>query len=370
MEKTKRPEKPDRPDRLDKSEKPEKPERPKKPKKTKEEKKKTAAKIRKIIGRALAVLLALVLLAAAAVFLLPLTERVDGTEVPDSADWMAELDDDLPLTSVTLPGTHNSGTQYAQFAFFSKCQALTVREQLEAGYRYLDIRLDGDDDYLKLTHGFTECRITAFGKDILTLADVLEDCYIFLDEHPTEAVAFVVKQESGDLSVGDIQWMLDAEIGEDMDRWVLSEPVPTVGEARGKLVLFRRWEDEAGLGTDSGIPFGWKDQGGSADPTEDAEANYPGELVLWVQDRYEYGIRDKWASFTEGLDTGVGEGEAAVHFLSTKGPLKYGHPYHFARSLNKKLLRCELPEDGPLGWIVVDFGSAVLAEHIYEQNFR
>ena len=29
-----------------------------------------------------------------------------------------------------------------------------------------------------------------------------------------------------------------------------------------------------------------------------------------------------------------------------------------------------LPEGTSLGWIVVDFGSAKLAEHIYAENFR
>ncbi|MBO6053571.1 MAG: hypothetical protein J6Q17_07525 [Clostridia bacterium] len=99
------------------------------------------------------------------------------------------------------------------------------------------------------------------------------------------------------------------------------------------------------------------------------EANFPGELLLWVQDRYEYGVREKWEVFTEGLETGTGEDEAALHFLSTKGKLAYGHPRYFSDRLNRKLMKTDLP-DGPIGWIIVDFGYPLLAEHIYEQNFR
>ena len=62
-----------------------------------------------------------------------------------SADWMADLDDGLRLNEIVLPGTHDSATQYVQLAFFSKCQALSIGEQLEAGYRYLDIRLGLSD---------------------------------------------------------------------------------------------------------------------------------------------------------------------------------------------------------------------------------
>ena len=314
-------------------------------------------------------LVGLILIAAAAVFLLPLAETVDGTEAPGSADWMAGLGDELPLSAVTLPGSHNCGTKYAALPFFSKCQSLSVGEQLEAGYRYLDVRLDGDDGALKLTHGFAECRPSAFSRRALSLADVLGDCYAFLRAHPTETVLFCAKQEHGDLPVADLQRMLRGEIGKNEDFWLLTGEMPLLGDARGKIVLLRRWEDEAGLGAESGIPFGWKDQGEVDAVPQDAEANFMPDFVLWVQDRYSYGVENKWEAFREGLTTGVGEDEAAVHFLSTKGTLAYGWPYHFARKLNKRLLAYDLPGDGPLGWIVVDFGSARLAEHIYKVNF-
>ena len=322
------------------------------------------------IGIVLLSAVGLVLLAAAAVFLLPLTEAVDGTEAAGSADWMADLDDGMPLSEITLPGTHNSGAEHAQLAFFSKCQSMGIKEQLEAGYRYLDIRLDGDEGVLRLMHGFTECKPSALSNRALTLSEVLGDCYAFLEEHSTETVLFCVKQEHGDLPVADLQRMLAEEIRRDPERWLLTDALPTLGEARGKIVLLRRWEDDAGLGSDAGVPFGWKDQGGTEYPPEDTEANFPGELLVWVQDRYEYDTEEKWEAFVEGLTVGVGEEEAALHFLSTKGSFAYGHPYFFAQRLNKRLLAYELPGEGPLGWVIVDFGSARLVEHIYERNFR
>ena len=67
-------------------------------------------------------ILAVILLAAAALFVIPLTERVDAAPVAGSADWMAMLPDDVPWRAVH-PGTHDAGTQYVQLGFFSKCQA-------------------------------------------------------------------------------------------------------------------------------------------------------------------------------------------------------------------------------------------------------
>ncbi len=332
--------------------------------------KKVVSVILRVLGISLLSVLGLVLLAAAALFLLPLTESVDGTEAPGSADWMGRLDDGLPLSEITLPGTHNCGAEHAQLAFFSKCQGMGIKEQLEAGYRYLDVRLDGDNGELRLMHGFTECKPSPFSGRALTLSDVLGDCYAFLDGHPTETVLFCAKQEHGDLPVADLQRMLAEKISRDPERWLLTDALPLLGDARAKIVLLRRWEDEAGLGSDAGVPFGWQDQGGKEVPPEDVDANYPGDLLLWVQDRYEYDTEEKWEAFTEGLTIGVGEEEAALHFLSTKGSFAYGHPYFFARRLNKRLLAYDLPGEGPLGWIIVDFGSARLAEHIYERNFR
>ena len=285
---------------------------------------------------------------------------------------MAELDDGLPLSEITLPGTHNSGTQNTQFAFFAKCQGLGISGQLEAGYRYLDIRLGLDEESGKLIlkHDFTNCKPTALSNKALTLSEVLRDCYAFLEAHPTEAVLFCVKHEYGDFSIRDMQTLLYDEIAQNTGCWLLTDRMPTLGEARGKLVLLRRYGDDAGLGGDAGIAFAWKDQGSTAPPIEDIEANFTDDLVLWVQDRYKYETEDKWEAFCEGLEIGVGEDEAAVHFLSTAGSRSLGHPYYFALRLNRRLLAYDLPKDAPLGWIIVDFGSAKLAEKIYRCNFE
>ena len=86
-----------------------------------------------------------------------------------------------------------------------------------------------------------------------------------------------------------------------------------------------------------------------------------------MQDRYEYGGEDKWNAFTAGMNAARerSAGDVAVHFLSTKGTLAYGHPYLFAKELNRKLLQANLALDG---WIIVDFASAALAERIYTAN--
>ena len=120
---------------------------------------------------------------------------------------------------------------------------------------------------LQLMHGFTSCKTGPMPwSGALTLDDVLAGCYAFLEAHPTETVLFAAKYEHGDASVPEVQQTLDAYIRKNPDRWLLTDTMPTLGQARGKLVLLRRWEDEAGLGARAGLPLLWEDQKGHADP--------------------------------------------------------------------------------------------------------
>lgn len=325
-------------------------------------------KLLKFLGRVLAGILALLLCLVLAFFIIPMTETGDHTPVSGSADWMAGLPDEKLLNEIVIPGTHDSGTQFVQLAFFSKCQALGIREQLEAGFRYLDIRLgvDHHNGVFQLMHGFTKCKTGTFALDSLYLDSVLEDCYRFLLAHPTETVLFAVKQEHGDESVAIFEAMLDAYIRENEEYWLLTNTIPSLAEARGKLVLLRRYEDEAGLGVRAGIPFLWEDQKGADDPSLNTVCVDNG-YSLWVQDRFCYNTEDKWSAFSSGMDAGREReaGDISLSFLSTKGSLAYGHPFFFAKALNNRLTESELLLDG---WIIVDFASPSLAERIYAAN--
>ena len=63
-------------------------------------------------------------------------------------NWMSLLDENLRLNQVSIPGTHDSGTHYVAFikSIHAKTQSLNIKEQLEHGIRYLDIRLSIDND--------------------------------------------------------------------------------------------------------------------------------------------------------------------------------------------------------------------------------
>ncbi len=200
------------------------------------------------------------------------------------------------------------------------------------------------------------------------LEDVLEDCYNFLSAHPTETVIFAVKQEHGDESVAEFQRVLDRYIQANIECWYLDSELPSLGEARGKLILLRRYEDEAELGVVAGTPLIWPNQNGYDDPARafSDQGCFVGSQTLAVQDRYEYDEEEKWAAFCAETD----DPDAVVlRFLSTKGHMTFGHPYRYAKELNPRLLTLCEGQDISLGWTVIDFGNARLASAIYERNF-
>ena len=314
-----------------------------------------------------------VLLILAIFWGLPMLENIEDKKVEGSGDWMSRLTGSDSLADMNIPGTHNSGTQYAQFPFFSKCQSEGIRSQLEMGYRYLDIRLrmvgQGTNIKLAFSHGPAYCK-TSWSPlaSKLYLETVLEECYSFLEDHPGETILFVVKKEDGKQSIADFQTCLNTYIQGNSEKWLLTDEVPTLENARGKIVLFRRYKDEANLGVNSGIPFLWEAQSGTETANPSLVSENEGNLSINVQDWYELASEEKWKVFQEGAKTAekAKYGEICLSFLSTKGRFIYGHPYRYAKKLNEKLMNENAKI--PRGWTVVDFGSSEIAEKIYSTN--
>ena len=87
---------------------------------------------------------------------------------------MENISKDTKLSELSIPGTHDSTTQYVNLSPIFQCQDTDIQTQLENVYRYLDIRL-------VLKHNFAKCRKdkSLFSRP-LTLDDLLEDVYFFL----------------------------------------------------------------------------------------------------------------------------------------------------------------------------------------------
>lgn len=203
------------------------------------------------------------------------------------ARWMRELPDKTPLSMLSIPGTHNSPTCHTALPSV-RCQAVGVREQLDNGVRFMDIRVSADpqDDQLTLVHSAFPISLTGSKH----FDDLLNDVYAFLEANPSEVLLMSIKREgTGKGSDGDMSRHLSGKryLGSDKAtrRWFTEPRIPTLGEARGRAILVRRFGLDDGVKRKMHNGHGWGIDGSAwPDNCEDAPT---GSGLFRVQDFYE-----------------------------------------------------------------------------------
>ncbi|KAK1273285.1 hypothetical protein QJS04_geneDACA009593 [Acorus gramineus] len=109
---------------------------------------------------------------------------------PDHKNWMSGLDPGrLRVDQIVWPGTHNSATDEIGIRFisrpFARCQSLSIYEQLVAGVRALDVRVQ---EGRRVCHG----ALATYGVDV-----VMADVKRFLSETESEVVLLEMRTEFG-----------------------------------------------------------------------------------------------------------------------------------------------------------------------------
>ncbi len=305
----------------------------------------------------------------------PFKQMEDTSLIEENSNWMKKVSDNKVLSELALPGTHDSATQYVHLPYLAQCQALSIEQQLQAGYRYLDIRLKADPETKTMTfhHGPMACQ-TSYGPfaPSLDLNDGLEACYKFLKEHPSETIVFVVKQEDSKLASSDFQDILSQYVKQRPDAWYVNTKIPTLGEARGKIVLMQRYKLDKHYKI-QGPTLLWEDQ--RQTKPDDSKPSFvrvtiPDSQNMAVQDAFQYSVEDKWQAFEDSskyMSSSVDPRVVKINFLSTKGPTPFGHPYAYAKELNKKFDESKFNISHI--WTIVDFATPEIASKIYKANF-
>ncbi|KAF2094471.1 phosphatidylinositol phospholipase C [Rhizodiscina lignyota] len=198
--------------------------------------------------------------------------------------WMKELKNETPLSALSIPGTHNSPTCHRALPSV-RCQAVSPREQLDNGVRFFDIRVqpespqDAKKDGLILVHSVFPISLTG-NKYFRDLINEVED---FLQRNPSETVIISLKREGpGEATDQQLSRILHDHYANDSKKWFTEPRIPRLGEARGKIVLFRRFVlDDAQKKEHGGK--GW---GINAESWADNTPNNTHDQVC-VQDFYE-----------------------------------------------------------------------------------
>ncbi|EUC46446.1 hypothetical protein COCMIDRAFT_92880 [Bipolaris oryzae ATCC 44560] len=169
---------------------------------------------------------------------------IQSNHIPSYASWMSTLPDNLPLSAISIPGTHNSHTHYRALPSV-RCQVHDIKTQLENGIRFLDIRVqpihatDTSKKDLYLVHGAFPISLTG----PRYLGPILQTCYDFLAAHPSETLLVSLKREGvGSATDEHLAAVLEKHyITPNFSRWYTENKTPYLGSVRGKLILLRRY---------------------------------------------------------------------------------------------------------------------------------
>lgn len=204
-------------------------------------------------------------------------------DISKLSKWMKAMPDHLPLSALSIPGTHNSPTYHNALPSV-RCQAVSPAVQLENGVRFFDVRVQVEDpekpgsDALHLVHSVFPISLTGSKY----LRGLLDDIYAFLQRNPSETVILCLKREGrGDGT--------DAQLADRLrdhyfnpKQWHTESGIPNLGDARGKIVLMRRFRLSDRLKKE----FQGKGWGIDATSWGDNTPNHQGGDVQ-IQDFYE-----------------------------------------------------------------------------------
>ncbi|CAI8707703.1 phosphatidylinositol-specific phospholipase C [Chryseobacterium sp. IT-36CA2] len=273
--------------------------------------------------------------------------------------WMSGLQDNISLSKISIPGTHDSGARVDTpvVSGTAKTQNLSIAEQLNAGVRFLDIRCRHIDNSFAIHHG-------AIYQN-LNFDDVLNACYTFLNSHPSETIIMSVKEEyDASNTTRSFEQTFDSYVQKNPSKWDLGSNIPTLGAVRGKIKLLRRFS----AGTTKGI---------NASPWADNttfDINNSG-VQLKVQDYYKVTNNDdKWNGISSLLNEAKNDtnGKLFVNFTSGYKPGIFGIPSipTVSNAINPKLKTFfQTNTQGSFGVMPIDFVNAELSELIVKTNF-
>lgn len=329
------------------------------------------------------------------------------------ADWMGEFTKEydkkygpdasrsLSITNLCIPGTHDSGTAYLEENWTEKvinavrCQELTIEEQLERGIRYLDIRVKyvGDTFYIVHDGPMDPMDYICVTKDnpqvYLTLSAVLDSCRDFLAEHTEEFLIVSIKIANSSKEYSNaLGAYLVKNYGqlfvnpESYMRADGSPSYPGMQDARGKIILLRRFATVQKLGYDY---TRW----GSVDPDSDGCFYLPSDGVTnsyaMIQDmfraslvsRIEGNVEQKVKYYVDCLrryhmESVHSELAPPLLFINFLSCTKCGFIKKLADQINDRIVNdfCDQePHPIPRGVTVMDFPTEDIMNLIIGANF-
>ena len=332
------------------------------------------------------------------------------------ANWMSLLPDDRYLSELNIPGTHDSATANVEGSWnasYNKvaCQKYFIEQQLYAGVRALDLRTRWHGDDMVMVHGDFICHTPDHNNRSKnkTFRSVLDTVIRYLKAHPTETVIATLKIDSGDKDKGRLALVniLNEYTERYPDRFYCWTGTaypdtlagtqgrmtsPTLGQARGKIVLMTR-VDMSGAGKSSLYSYtgpdltqwddSYKDRNHYAQRIESAS-----KVSVYIQDDYSSPDDNKKrqvfntvyqlnGTYTLPGASKIEKKDFVFNYTSKTGSDHYGStPLGAAKYMNDLIYNDDLftpgsdaaKENPRLGIVVMDFVNKQLCRRIIDRN--
>ena len=289
-------------------------------------------------------------------------------DAASSTKWMSKVPDAQSLSRMTIPGTHETMALYETVPGTAICQTNTLNEQLTYGIRCLDIRGRHYNNTLTIHHG--EVYQNA------NFSNVLDAATSFLSNNPTESIVMVLKEEhtaaQNTRSYEDTvkSYLTNYPSTYFYNGWKPCTKIPTLGEARGKIVLIRRFPGKIGI---NATP--WPDNAngvvnaGSLFRIQDL---YKLHYSVWNPDNSE-NFDKKWSAAYDGLLQASEDTEGKYfHLTYSSGAIFYlGVPQvpEFAYDMNPRVNGFfKRHSSGIFGAVMMDFITPELTAKVYRSG--
>lgn len=161
-----------------------------------------------------------------------------GGAIASNPRWLTSLRDNVLLSELSIPGTHDTMAFYG--GDLAQTQSMSLPNQLQSGIRVLDIRCRNVRNRFPIYHGMVSQRV--FFEEVL---DMVVD---FLKKNPGETVLMRVKEEHTPVQpTRPFPEVFRQVYWERYKDYMYEERQhhtnPTLGEMRGKIVILQDFPD-------------------------------------------------------------------------------------------------------------------------------
>lgn len=199
----------------------------------------------------------------------------------NSLNWLSFIPDSIQIGDINLPGTHDSAAINLIIPTPYACHKHSITDQLCGGIRLLDVRLKvnkNDTQYAFATcHGDLGSS-TGFN-EYQSFPSLLQECKTFLTANGSEMIVMSLKVDDWNGYGFDQDNVLNALYALIYTYPITcSKDMQTLGEVRGRIVLYNRINDDLRFG----VPVHWDDN----TPGSLAQGSPHRSFGVYVQDQY------------------------------------------------------------------------------------